>query len=173
MTSLSLLMLLATLPCAERESTTRLLEETASARPEELPTVVSGVSTKLGGMPLPPAGQDASPAERAKQVAGFLERGCALEDAARAASSEALPASEPERLKAILDRPEFSRARQRHGDWLKRLMRGVEAWLEGLFESSEAQGFAVATRAVMLGLALAVVLWAVLKLSARRGRKSS
>ena len=122
----------------------------------------------MGGMPLPSMEQDASAPERAKQLAGFLERACALQEAEQRAPS-ALPTSEPERLKAILDRPEFSRARQRHGDWLKRLMREVEAWLEGLFESSEAQGFAVATRAVMLGLALAVVLWAVLKLSARRG----
>lgn len=172
MTSLSLLMLLATLPCAEREATTRLLEKTAEARPAELPAVVDGLAARIGGMPLPPAAQDASAPERAKQLAGFLERSCALQAEAERAAAAPLPVSEPERLKAILDRPEFARARQRHGDVLKRLMRELEAWLEGLFESNEAQGFAVATRAVMLGLALALVLWGVLKLSARRGQKA-
>jgi hypothetical protein len=165
--SLSLLMLLAALPCAEREATTRLMEETAATRPTALPALVDGLSTRMGGMPLPPMEQDASAPERAKQLAGFLERACALEEAERSAPAT-LPASEPERLKAILDRPEFSRARQRHGDLVKRLMRELEAWMESLFESSEAQGFAVATRAVMLGLALALVLWGVLRLSARR-----
>jgi hypothetical protein len=166
-------MLLAALPCAEREATTRLLEETAETRPSELSTVVDGLSARLGGMPLPPADPDATPPERAKQLAGFLARSCALQDDTARAAPAAPPASEPERLKAILDRPEFARARQRHGDVVKRLMRELEAWLEGLFESNEAQGFAVATRAVMLGLALALVLWGVLKLSARRRLKAS
>nr|WP_211194004.1 DUF4129 domain-containing protein [Pyxidicoccus fallax] len=166
-------MLLAALPCAERESTTRLMEETATSRPSELPSVVDGLAARLGGMPLPPADEDASASERAKQVAAFLERSCALQAEAERTASEALPPSEPERLRAILDRPEFSRARQRHGDLLKRLMRELESWLEGLFESSGAQGFAVATRALILGLALAVVLWGVLTLSARRRRKAT
>jgi hypothetical protein len=170
--SLSLLMLLAALPCAEREAITRRMDETASTRPAELSPVVDGLSTRMGGMPLPPAEQDASALERAKQLAGFLERACALQEAERGLPV-ALPVSEPERLKAILDRPEFSRARQRHGDLLKRLMRELEAWMEGLFQSSEAQGFAVATRAVMLGLALALVLWGVLRLSARRRFKAA
>ncbi|MFP2907395.1 DUF4129 domain-containing protein [Pyxidicoccus sp. 3LFB2] len=167
MPSLSLLMLLAALPCAEREATTRLMEETAATRPSELPALVEGLSTRMGGMPLPPMEPNASAPERAKQLAGFLERACALQEAEQRAPATR-PASEPERLKAILDRPEFQRARQRHGDLVKRLMRELEAWMESLFESSEAQGFAVATRAVMLGLALALVLWGVLRLSTRR-----
>jgi hypothetical protein len=171
-TSLSLLMLLATLPCAERERTARLLEETAATRPSELPAVVDGLSASMGGMPLPSPEQDAPATERAKQLTGFLERACALQEAERGAPA-ALPPGEPERLKAILDRPEFSRARQRHGDLVKRLLRELEAWMEGLFESNEAQSFAVATRAVMLGLALALVLWGALRLAARRGRRAA
>lgn len=169
MTSLSLLMLLAALPCTEREATSRLMEETAATRPSELPAVVDGLAARMGGMPLPSAQEDASAPERAKQLTGFLERACALQEAERSAPA-ALPVSEPERLKAILDRPEFSRARQRHGDLVKRLMRQLEAWMESLFESSGAQSFAVATRAVMLGLAFALVLWGVLKLAGRRRR---
>jgi len=171
--SLSLLMLLAALPCAELESTSRSLEETAATRPQELPEEVAGLALRLGGMPLPPAAQDAPPPERARQVADFLKRACALQEEAAKTAPGVVPPGEAERLKAILDRPEFARARQRHGDLIKRLMREVEAWLEGLFESSEAQGFAVATRAVILGLALAVVLWGVLRLlHAYRARKA-
>jgi hypothetical protein len=50
-------------------------------------------------------------------------------------------------------------------------MRQLDAWLEGLFESRGAQSFAVATRAIILGLALAVVLWTALQL--RRWRRPS
>jgi hypothetical protein len=166
-------MLLAALPCAEREATTRLLEETAASRPSEFSAVEQGLSARLGGMPLPPADTDASASERARQLATFLERSCALQEEVARAAPTALPPSEPERLRAILDRPEFSRARERHGDLVKRLMRELGAWLEDLFESSGAQSFAVATRSLMLGLALALVLWGVLKLSARRGLKAS
>ncbi len=173
MPSLSLLMLLAALPCAEREATTRTLEETAATRPEELPNVVGGLALELGGMPLPPPEQDTSAPERARQVADFLERACALQEEAAKAPPAEVSAGEAERLRAILDRPEFARARQRHGDLVKRLMRELEAWLEGLFESSEAQGFAVATRALILGLALAVVLWGILRLlNAYQARKA-
>lgn len=173
MPSLSLLMLLAVLPCAEREATTRTLEETAATRPEELPEVVGVLALELGGLPLPPPVDGASAPERARQVADFLERACALQaEAARAPPAEVSPGG-AERLRAILDRPEFERARQRHGDVVKRLMRELEAWLEGLFQSSEAQGFAVATRALILALALAVVLWGVLRLlAASRARRA-
>ncbi|AEI66716.1 DUF4129 domain-containing protein [Corallococcus macrosporus] len=171
MTSLPLLLLLASLPCAEREDVTRDLRETAEHRPAELADGLGTLSARLGGMPLPPARPDDAAPERAAQVARFLKEACEVQALANSPSAVPPPPTEPERLEAILDRPEFSRARERHGDALKRLMREVTAWLEGLFESREAQGFAVATRAVMLGLALALVLWGVLRLGARRGRK--
>ncbi|MCP3167145.1 DUF4129 domain-containing protein [Myxococcus qinghaiensis] len=172
MTSLPLLLLLATLPCDEREATTRALEETAQARPEELAPAVAELGRRMGGMPLPPAWPDAKPPERARQVADFLEKACALEqqEAASKEAVEELSGEERERLTDVLDRPEFSRARQRHGDVVKQLLRKLEAWLEGLFESREAQGFAVATRAVMLGCAIALVLWGALKLRSLRLR---
>ncbi|MFP2957876.1 hypothetical protein ACLEPN_08605 [Myxococcus sp. 1LA] len=171
MPSLPLLLLLASLPCAEREDVVRNLRETAEHRPAELSDGLSTLSARLGGMPLPPAREEDSAPERAEQVARFLKEACDVQALAKSPSAVTPPPTEPERLEAILDRPEFARARQRHGDALKRLMREVTAWLESLFESREAQGFAVATRAVMLGLALALILWGVLRLSARRGRK--
>ncbi|MFL5348034.1 MAG: DUF4129 domain-containing protein, partial [Hyalangium sp.] len=72
------------------------------------------------------------------------------------------PTSAPDRLRAILDRPEFSQARKRNTDLLQRLLRQIDAWLSGFFQSRGAQSFAVVTRAVMLGLALAVGLWGLL-----------
>ncbi|RKH65576.1 DUF4129 domain-containing protein [Corallococcus aberystwythensis] len=120
-------------------------------------------------MPLPPAASGQTPPERARQLTVYLEAVCRL-DAEPAVAPGAT--SEPERLRAILDRPEFARARQRNTDLLARLLRELQNWLEGLFESRGAQGFAVATRAVMLGVALAVVLFGVLRMRWRRSRKA-
>lgn len=170
MSALPLLMLLTALPCAEREATARSLEETAQAHPDQLPAALDALAPSLGGLPLPPARKDDTAVERARQVAVFLEHACALEAAQDEVPAVALAPAERRRLKDILDRPEFARARQRHGDLLKQWMRRLESWLEGFFESREAQGFAVATRAVMLGLALAVVLWGLLRLR-ERGRR--
>ena len=172
MPSLPLFLLLAALPCAEREDTVRNLRESAEHRPAGFSDAVNALSTRLGGMPLPAAQDGATEPERAEQIARFLEQACDVESHAQGPAAVPTPPSEPKRLQAILDRPEFARARERHGDALKRLMREVTAWLEGLFESREAQGFAVATRAVMLGLALALLLWGMLKLRARRGKST-
>ncbi|WP_426751660.1 DUF4129 domain-containing protein [Myxococcus sp. Y35] len=171
MPSLPLLLLLASLPCADREDTVLDLREAAQHRPAEFADAVNTLSTRLGGIPLPPEREGDSEPERAEQIARFLKASCDVQALANAPGAIAPPPTEPERLQAILDRPEFARARQRQGDALKRLMREVTAWLEGLFESRQAQGFAVATRAVMLGLALALLLWGALKLRARRGRR--
>ncbi|WP_141621298.1 DUF4129 domain-containing protein [Myxococcus sp. AB036A] len=173
MPSLPLLLLLASLPCAEREDITLDLRETAEHRQAGFADEVSTLSARLGGIPLPPAQDGDTAPERAEQIARFLKEACDVQALANSPSAVPPPPTEPERLEAILDRPEFARARQRHGDALKRIMREVTAWLEGLFESREAQGFAVATRAVMLGLALALILWSVLRLRARRGRKAA
>ncbi|QDE68357.1 DUF4129 domain-containing protein [Myxococcus xanthus] len=173
MPSLPLLLLLASLPCAEREDITLDLRETAEHRPAGFADEVSTLSARLGGIPLPPAQDGDTTPERAEQIARFLKEACDVQALANNPNAVSPPPTEPERLEAILDRPEFARARQRHGDALKRIMREVTAWLEGLFESREAQGFAVATRAVMLGLALALILWGVLRLRARRGRRAA
>jgi hypothetical protein len=153
-------------PCSERESTTLLLEETAAQRPAELPTLVEGLEAGAGGMPLRVPGELA-PAALARAVETRLDEACALQEAA-ARDQAPLPGSEPERLRAILDRPEFTRARNRNSDLLLRLMRELEAWMDRFFESRGAVSFAVATRALILGLALAVVLWGVLRLLSSR-----
>ncbi|WP_426746089.1 DUF4129 domain-containing protein [Myxococcus faecalis] len=170
---LPLMLLLTALPCEEREDTARSLEEALRAGPSEVSASLERLERRLGGIPLPPAPEDATDAQRIEQVTAFLERACGLrEQEARSGEPVTeLPGSEQQRLKSVLDRPEFARARQRHGDLVKQWLRKLEAWLEGLFESREAQGFAVATRTVMLGLAMALVLWGVLKVRAmRRGR---
>lgn len=166
MTSLPLLLLLAALPCADRDATARLLEETASQRPSELPTLLDGLESRAGDMPLRAHG-DVKPSEQASAVKTRLEQACALEEAA-AREQTPPPASTPERLRAILDRPEFAHARQRNNDLLQRLLRELEAWMDGFFQSRGAKGFAVGTRALILGLAVAVVLWGLLRLRLRR-----
>nr|WP_242588595.1 O-antigen ligase family protein [Corallococcus macrosporus] len=165
-----LLLLLATLPpCADREAVSRRLEDTARSRPQDLNAEVNRLVEALDGVPLPPGTSGQTAPERAQQLTVYLEAVCRL-DAEPAVAPGVT--SEPERLKAILDRPEFAKARQRNSDLLTRLLRELQTWLEGLFESRGAQGFAVATRAVMLGVALAVVLFGVLRVRWRRSRKT-
>jgi hypothetical protein len=166
--TLALPLLLASLPCADVEADVRRLEETSKGHPAELPSVVEGIESRAGGLPLRPTGD--LPTERLAQDMGVrLREACAFQEAS-AQSQEPLPESEPERLRSILDRPEFSQARKRNTDLLQRLLRQADAWLGGLFQSKGAQSFATATRAIILGLGLAVVLWGVLRF--RRWRRA-
>lgn len=170
MPTLPLLLVLSALsPCADREAVAHRLEDTARSRPQDLDAEVNRLLESLDGVPLPPGASGQAPPNRARQLAVYLDAVCRLD-----AEPPSVPGvtSDPERLLAILDRPEFARARQRNSDLLTRLMREVGTWLEGLFESKGAQGFAVATRAVMLGVALAVVLFGALRVRWRRVRKA-
>lgn len=169
MLSLSLPLLLASLPCADLRTDLQFLEESLQSRPAELPTLVEGIEARTGGLPLR-LPEDAPAEQRASLALTRLREACALQEAA-AQEQTPPPPGELDRLRSILDRPEFSQARQRNTDLLQRLLRELDAWLDGFFQSRGAQSFAVATRAIMLGLALAVVLWAVLRL--RRWRHPS
>lgn len=169
MLTLALPLLLASMPCADLETDLRLIEETAQLRPDELSTIVEGLESRERAIPLHPR-DDASTEQLARDMVVRLREACAFQEAT-ARSQEPLPVSTPARLRAILDRPEFSQARRRNTDLVQRLIRQIDAWLSGFFQSRGAQSFAVATRAVMLGLALAVVLWAVLRF--RRWRRAS
>ncbi|MFL5349844.1 MAG: hypothetical protein ACJ8AT_34130, partial [Hyalangium sp.] len=160
MLTLVLPLLLASVPCADLEANVRLIEETAHSRPSELAVIIEGIESRSGGLPLRPAGE--VPAEQlARDVVTRLRAACELQEAAARPPASA-PTSAPDRLRAILDRPEFSQARKRNTDLLQRLLRQIDAWLSGFFQSRGAQSFAVVTRAVMLGLALAVGLWGLL-----------
>jgi hypothetical protein len=167
--TLALPLLLASMPCADLEADVRLLQETSTQRPAELPSIVEGIESRAGGIPLRPTG-DVHTERLAQDMGARLREACAFqEDSAH--SEEPPPVSSPERLRAILDRPEFSQARKRNTDLLQRLLRQADAWLNGFFQSKGAQSFATATRAVILGLGLAVVLWGVLRF--RRWRRPS
>ncbi|KFE66659.1 DUF4129 domain-containing protein [Hyalangium minutum] len=167
MLTLALPLLLATVPCADLETDVRLLEETAKNRPAELSSIVAGIESRAGGLPLRPQG-DFSTEQLAQDVAARLRETCAFQESS-ARPQASLPDSSPERLRAILDRPEFSQARRRNTDLLQRLLRQADAWLSGLFQSKGAQSFAITTRAIILGLGLAVVLFGVLRF--RRWRR--
>jgi uncharacterized protein DUF4129 len=167
--TLALPLLLASVPCADLETDIRLIQQTAKSRPEELSTIVEGLETREGGIPLHPP-DNVSTEQLAQDAVARLRAACDFQEAT-ARSQEPVPVSTPERLRAILDRPEFSQARRRNTDLVQRLIRQIDAWLNGFFQSRGAQSFATATRAVMLGLALAVVLWAALRF--RRWRHTS
>jgi hypothetical protein len=157
---LALPLILASVPCADLEANVRLIQETSQSRPGELTVIIEGIESRSGGIPLRPAG-DIPPEQLARDVVTRLKETCALQEATERVQEPA-PVSAPDRLRAILDRPEFSQARKRNTDLLQRLLRQVDAWLSGFFQSRGAQSFAVVTRAIMLGVALAVVLWGAL-----------
>jgi hypothetical protein len=159
--TLALPLLLAAVPCTDLEADVRLLEETAKSRPAELSSIVEGIESRAGGLPLRPNG-DVSPEQLAQDVAARLRELCAFQEAS-ARAQESVPTSSPERLRAILDRPEFSQARKRNSDFLQRLLRQAGAWLDEFFQTKGAQSFSVVTRAIILGLGLAVVLWGLLR----------
>jgi hypothetical protein len=167
--TLVLPLLLASVPCADLEANVRLIEETSKSRPAELSNIVDGIQSRSGGLPLRPPG-DVPTEQLAQDVVARLREACSFQEAT-ARSQDPLPVSAPDRLRAILDRPEFAQARKRNTDLLQRLIRQIDVWLSGFFQSRGAQSFAIATRAIMLGLALAVVLWGVLRL--RRWRRPS
>ncbi len=169
MLTLALPLLLASVPCADLEADTRLIEETAKSRPAEVLTIVEGIESRAGAIPLHPR-DHVSTKQLARETVVRLREACAFQEAT-ASPQAPLPVSSPDRLRAILDRPEFSQARRRNTDLVQRLIRQVDAWLSGFFQSRGAQSFATVTRTVMLGLALAVVLWAVLRF--RRWRRAS
>jgi hypothetical protein len=158
--TLALPLILASVPCADLEANVRLIQETAQSRPGELAVIIEGIESRSGGLPLRPAG-DIPPEQLARDMVTRLKETCALQEATERVQEPA-PVSAPDRLRAILDRPEFSQARKRNTDLLQRLLRQVDAWLSGFFQSRGAQSFAVVTRAIMLGVALAVVLWGAL-----------
>jgi hypothetical protein len=70
---------------------------------------------------------------------------CALE-----AQPAPTPAADPRALAPIYERPEFMGARDRTGDGLALLLRRFNTWLEGLFGSKGALGYAEGTRVLVL-----------------------
>jgi hypothetical protein len=165
--TLALPLLLASVPCADLEANLRLIEETSQSRPAELPVILEGLESRSGGLPLRPAG-DVPPEQLAHDVEARLRAACEFQEAS-AHAQESPPTSSPERLHAILDRPEFSQARKRNTDIVQRLIRQLDAWLSSFFQSRGAQSFASVTRALMLAVALAVALWGALRF--RRWRR--
>ncbi|MBN1204494.1 MAG: DUF4129 domain-containing protein [Myxococcaceae bacterium] len=161
MLTLALPLLLAVVPCTDLEADLHLIEEASKSRPDELPSLIEDLEGSAGGMPLRPAGN--LPAEQlASDVAARLRAACELQEAT-ARSQAPLPASEPDRLRSILDRAEFAQARQRNTDLLQRIIRQLEDWIMRLFQARGAEGYSATARAVVLGLALAVLLGGLLR----------
>jgi hypothetical protein len=159
--TLALPLFLVALPCGDLEAQLRPLEEASKSRPDELPALIQELERRTGGMPLRPAG-DLTPEQLSSDVATRLREACALQEATARAQAP-LPVSEPDRLCGILDRHEFAQARQRNTDLLQRIIRQLEDWLMRLFQARGAEGFADTARAVVLGLALAVLLGGLLR----------
>jgi hypothetical protein len=101
-----------------------------------------------------------------------------LEPEARAEAACALlaqktPAPAPDRalLNALLDEPEFSRARNKNANVAAVLLKRFWDWLKRLLETKEASAYARLTPYLVLGVAFAAALLGALRLRRRRDPK--
>ncbi len=90
--------------------------------------------------------------ERAELIGQRARSACELQ--ARLSSFSGRGADRA-RLKQILDRAEFARARTRIPDPVARWLRRLVGWLESFFDGKGAESFAAITRALVLGAAAA------------------
>jgi hypothetical protein len=139
-------------PCQLLQNRLEGIQKAASASPERLEQLHSQLETGLGRPLLLQSERSLDPLARADLIERRARATCALQS--RLSGISIQPANR-DRLKQILDRPEFAGARMRNPDWLARWVRRLGEWLESLFEGQEAQSFAGFTRALVLGLALA------------------
>lgn len=158
--------LLAASPCADLPATEHALAAAAQA-PERWAAEQARLREAFAPLPLsPPPGADTS-----KQIAFTRERLQAY-CAVTAAPQEAFAPPDRDRMREILARPELADATHNRGEWIEGWLRALWHWLRDLLGSKGAGEFANGTRAVVLGLAAAVVAlgtWRVLRF--RRGKR--
>lgn len=160
--------LLAASPCADLPAVDRALDAAAKA-PAGWALEQARLREAFAPLPLtPPPDADTS-----KQLAFTRERLHAF-CGFTSAPSEAFAPPDRARMREILSRPELAGARHNRGEWLEGLLRALWHWLRDLLGSKGAGTFANGTRAVVLGVATAVVVlgtWRVLRL--RRAKRAA
>lgn len=139
-------------PCPSLQNRLHGIEK-AAASPEQLEQLQARLESDLGRPLLLQSERALEPTARAGLIERRARTACELRS--RLSGVSIKPANR-ERLKQILDRPELAGARKRNPDWLARWIRRLGDWLASLFEAQGAQSFAGFTRALVLGLAVAV-----------------
>lgn len=157
-------------PCDAREKVAQILTTAASGGDGELDPQLATLDGLLGYSLLrgAPAGKDVTAPRRAEVAIARLGSLCA----SRAATKQGARHSgvDAERLRSILDRPEFDGARDRKGDVIGALMRRFWEWFTGLFETRAMKTGASMTRVLVLALAGAVAVFGLLRLRTLRRR---
>jgi len=150
-------------PCAFEG---RLKELTAAARSSDarLEELQSRFESDFGRPLLRQAERSIPSLSRVELIGRRAKLACALTSRF---SGAAIRSADRDRLKEILDRPEFAGARTRDPEWLARWWRRLGEWFESLLEAEGAQSFASFTRALVLGLALAAAAAGLLRLARR------
>jgi len=128
------------------------IQKAAKASPERLEQLHAQLESDLGRPLLLKSERSLDPVARAGLIERRAQATCRLQSRL---SDVSIQPGNRDRLKRILDRPEFAGARTRNPDWLARWLRRLGEWLESLFEARGAQSFAGFTRALVLGLAVA------------------
>jgi len=150
-------------PCAFED---RLNELTAAAKSSDarLEELQSRFESDFGRPLLRQPERSIPPLSRVELIGRRAKLACALTSRF---SGGATRSADRDRLKEILDRPEFAGARTRDPEWLARWWRRLGEWFESLLEAEGAQSFASLTRALVLGIALAAATAGLLRLARR------
>lgn len=125
-----------------------------SAKQDEFLVQLDVARRQLGAPLLRPKETELSANEQRAIAAERFRAACALSSQPVA---QQLSGGDGARLTAILDRPEFSRARDRNPDALLQLLRRIGEWMEELLGQKPAQAFASGVRMFVLILAAFVV----------------
>lgn len=156
---LPLALLLGAAPvCAELEA------NLARAKTPEYLVVLDDAKTQLGLPLLHPSETELDKKEQQRLTAARLRTACTL----HASTPPQTFSGDAAKLKEILDRPEFSRARDRNPQAVYQWLRSAMEWLEELLGQKPAQAFASGVRLLVLLLAIAVAALVTVRLFRRR-----
>jgi hypothetical protein len=150
-------------PCAFEDRLNELRAAAKSSDPR-LEQMQSRFESDIGRPLLREPERSIPPVSRVELIARRAKLACALTSQFSGAASHR---ADRDRLKEILDRPEFAGARTRNSEWLARWWRRLGEWFESLLEAEGAQSFANFTRALVLGLALAAAAAGFFRLARR------
>lgn len=160
--------LLGAAPCADLPALDRALD-VAAKQPKTGSAEGALLQDRFAPIPVDaPEGDD--PAAQLAFIRARLHALCAL----ATAPTPRLVAPDPKRLTAILDRPELAQARSKNRELLQHWVELIWSWLSDLLESRGAGRFAEGTRALVLGLAAALIAvgaWRVLRM--KRGKPAA
>lgn len=158
-------------PCADVPAVHAVLEDAAARGSGALNVELARLESLLAYGVIRSSDPIETPEAKAALAKERVAAVCAL--SARAAPNAGDTTVAPAHLEAILDRPEFASARNRHADAVGSFLAWIKMKVMELFDNTGMQSFSNAARFFVLALAVALVVFMVLRLRAwRSGAKA-